>query len=130
MSTNRKPRGDRAAASAAPQRGGRGAPSRKFYTPGGSPFRHAVERRSAPALVWLHRAPRWIIPVAVLILLLVGAAAPRPVGALAFLILAAGLSWLCFLSWPALRPHSRLLRMVAVAIILAVAIGRGTGILP
>lgn len=95
-----------------------------FYTPGAGPLRQAVERRSALPLVWLHQAPRWILPVALGLVLIAGLMVPGPVGALLLVVLSLFFAWLAFLAWPSITAGQRLLRMVAVAVLLALALGQ------
>ncbi|RKS74825.1 hypothetical protein BZB76_3347 [Actinomadura pelletieri DSM 43383] len=93
--------------------------------PGG--LRAAIERRSAAPVVFLHRLPRWTLLVAVFALLVVGMAGSGWVAAAGLLVLAAALAWFAYLNWPALDGSGRALRIVALAILLAFALGRGIG---
>ncbi|PRY02712.1 DUF6703 family protein [Allonocardiopsis opalescens] len=122
MSPKRKRRGR------APGRPGQGGPRRplpegdSFYTPASSPLRRAIERRSAAPLVYLHQAPRWLLPVALTAVLLVGMLVAGPLGALALVVLAAFIAWLCYLSWPRLTMGKRLVRLGLVALVLVGAL--------
>lgn len=86
------------------------------------PARQAFERRSAPLLVYITALPRWVPLVATLALVAVGLLVHGVVGFLALLVLAAFLGWLVVLSWPTLTAGPRVLRLVAVAILLAGAV--------
>jgi hypothetical protein len=46
-------------------------------------------------------------------------------GAVMLLVVTAFLAWLAVLSWPALRPPTRVLRVLAVAVLLALSIWIG-----
>lgn len=93
-----------------------------FYTPGASDARRRLERSSARLLVHLHQMPPWAPAVLMAVLLVVGLAVPGWGGAAALVVVAAFLGWLAALSWPRLSPGMRLLRLAAVAGVLAVAV--------
>ncbi len=80
-----------------------------------------MERVSAQPLIFLQQLPRWLPPVAVLALLITGLAVPGWIGAVAFVLVAAFLAWLGYLSWPTISTSGRLLRIAAVACLLAFA---------
>ncbi|GAA2267857.1 DUF6703 family protein [Actinomadura sp. NPDC048955] len=90
-------------------------------------LRAAVERRSATAVVFLHRMPRWILLVAVFVLLVIGMAGTGWVAAAGLLVLAAALGWFAYLNWPALDGSGRVLRLAALAVLVGFALGRGIG---
>lgn len=98
-----------------PQAGGEG---RTLYTPGASSARRRLERASAKPLLFLQQL-RWVMPVVLAGLLVAGIAVRGPGGAVAFVLLAAVLSWLAALSWPTLNPSSRLMRAAVVVVVLA-----------
>jgi len=85
-----------------------------------------MERSSAKPLVWLQQQPVWLPPVVVAVLLIAGLAVPGWLGATALVLVAAFLGWLAALSWPRLNRSGRLLRLAAVAAVLAVAIIQAT----
>ncbi|NVI91657.1 DUF6703 family protein [Actinomadura sp. BRA 177] len=93
----------------------------------GSGLRAAIERRSAAAVVFLHRLPRWVLLVAVFLLLVVGMAGTGWVAAAGLLVLAVALAWFAYLNWPELGGSGRLLRVVALAVLVGFALGRGIG---
>jgi hypothetical protein len=92
-----------------------------LYTPNASPARQAAERRSARPLLYLHQLPRWVPPVVLALLLVVGLAVKGPAGAVALCAVAAVLGWLATLSWPRLTTGGRAGRLLTVAVLLAVA---------
>jgi hypothetical protein len=92
-----------------------------LYTPGASPARQAAERRSAKPALFLHQLPAWIAPLVLVVLLVAGLALRGPAGALALGGVAAVLAWLAMLSWPRLSAGGRLGRVLAIALMLALA---------
>ena len=97
-----------------------------LYTPGASDARSRMERSSAKPLVWLHQHPVWLPPLVVALLLVVGLAVPGWLGAAALILVAGFLGWLAALSWPQTSTRGRLLRLAAVAGVLAVALIQAT----
>ncbi|TDQ52040.1 DUF6703 family protein [Actinorugispora endophytica] len=93
-----------------------------FFTPGASPLRRAVERRSAVPLVVLHNAPRWVLPVGMVGVLFAGLLLAGIAGALLLALLAAFIGWLAFLAWPRLRRPERATRCVVVATLLGLGV--------
>lgn len=89
--------------------------------------RAAVERWSAAPVAFLHRVPRWTLLVAVFVLLVIGMVGTGWVAAAGVLVLAAALAWFAFLNWPALDGSGKALRIVALALLVGFALGRGIG---
>lgn len=89
--------------------------------------RRALEDRSVPLLMKVQRAPRWLAPLVAVTLLLVGLAAPAIIGGPALLLLVLILGWLAYLSWPHLGETGRLLRVVAVVLLLGLGMARLLG---
>lgn len=104
--------------------GNSSAEGRSFYTPGADGFRRAVERRSAAVLVWLHQAPRWLLPAAMAAVFLGGLVLSGAPGAALLGVLAIFFIWLAFIAWPTLQTRQRVLRCVIVAILLVLAIAQ------
>jgi hypothetical protein len=90
------------------------------------PFRRKFEQRSAGVLSRLSRAPAWLPLVIVLVLTVAGLLIRGPAGALLLLVLAALVGWLCYLSWPTLAGNARAVRLLVLAILVAVAIRQYT----
>ena len=97
-----------------------------LYTPGASDSRRSLEHTSARPLLLLHQLPVWLVPVVLTALLVTGLAVPGWPGAAALVLVAAFLGWLAAVSWPRLAPGGRLLRVAAVACVLAVAVIQAT----
>jgi hypothetical protein len=92
-----------------------------LYTPNASAARQAAERRSARPLLYLHQLPRWVPPVVLALLLVVGLAVKGPGGGAALCALAVVLGWLAALSWPRLTAGGRAGRLLTVLVLLAIA---------
>ncbi|KAB2345579.1 DUF6703 family protein [Actinomadura rudentiformis] len=93
-------------------------------TPG---MRATVERLSAKPVVFLHTLPRWVLLVAVFALLVIGMWGNGWVGAAGLLVLLAFLTWFAYLNWPALDTSGRALRVVAMGLLAAFAVGHVVG---
>jgi hypothetical protein len=102
------------------------SPPKPFLTPGASPFRHAVERRSATVLVFLSKLPRALPGLLVAGLVVLALLAPAGVSAAALFAVAALLVWLVYLSWPSVPATGRLVRVVVIAVVVAYAVARAT----
>lgn len=99
-----------------------GKPRQGSPVPDAGRTRRAVERHSAPLLLHIRRLPRWLVALGPLALLLAGLAAPGPFGSAALIALAVLLAWLGYVSWPSLRAPGRVLRLLAVGTLLALAV--------
>jgi hypothetical protein len=95
-----------------------------LFTPDASPPRQALEHRSATWLLWLHQLPRWLLPVLAAGLLVAGFAVSGLGGAVILCGLAVVLGWLATVSWPRLPAQGRLLRVIVIGAVLAVAVVR------
>lgn len=93
-----------------------------MFTPGASPARQAVERRSAAPLALLYQLPRWALPIGLAVVLIAGLATGGVIGAVLLLALAVFLGWLAYLSWPSLGGQARVLRVAAGLVLVAIAI--------
>jgi hypothetical protein len=97
-----------------------------------SDFQKYVAKISSPYLVRLHALPRWVIPILMTFLLLVGLLAnPNEtwgfwIGFLALMFIAFFLTWLLILSWMILVPTSRLLRILVIGLLLYASFSRFT----
>ncbi|ETK35937.1 DUF6703 family protein [Microbispora sp. ATCC PTA-5024] len=96
----------------------------QFFTPGATGLRRSVELKSATPLVFLFQLPRWVVPVAMVALLLAGLVVADWRGGIAVLPVLAFVLWLAYLSWPSLRPAGRLLRVALVTFIVLLAATR------
>ena len=89
--------------------------------------RARFEARSARTLTTLHRMPRWVLPVVLAAVLLLGLALPSRWAGLLLLLLAAFLGWLLALAWPLVDARGRLLRSLVVLALLVVGVLRLVG---
>ena len=95
-----------------------------------SDFRKRFEKASAPYLARIHALPRWILPVFMTIILLIGLLAnPNEspglwIGFFALLFIGLILVWLLALSWPLLTRSSKVLRVLVAILIFFTAFSR------
>ncbi|WP_233507793.1 DUF6703 family protein [Spongiactinospora gelatinilytica] len=120
--------GEPGAGKGGPPRGGKSRrplpQGEQFFTPGATGFRKAVEERSAAPLVFLFGLPRWVVPVLMVALLLVGFAVPDWRGGVAVLPVAGFVGWLAYMSWPSLRVGGRLMRVALLTFLALLAADR------
>jgi hypothetical protein len=88
-------------------------------------IRQSIERLSLRPAAYLRHLPRWLPPVVLAALFIGGLAVHGWGGAVMLLIVTAFLAWLAVLSWPALAPQTRLLRVLALAVLLALCVWQG-----
>jgi hypothetical protein len=93
-------------------------PGEQFFTPGATGLRRKVELRSAAPLVFLFQLPRWIAPVLLVVLLLVGFAVPSFWGGVAVLPVLGFVGWLAYMSWPSLGAGGRLMRVALLTFLI------------
>lgn len=96
-------------------------------TPGAAPLRARIERASAPVLIMLHQLPRAAVGLALLILFALGVVLPAAAGVFFLAIAFVALSWLAYLSWPVVPTQAKVLRIITLAALVAVAIWRLAG---
>ncbi len=75
----------------------------------------------------MSRLPPLVVPGAMLVLMLVGLAAPLPYALAALGVIAVFVCWLAFISWPVLDLRGRLTRTLMIVVVLGSALGRITG---
>jgi len=78
--------------------------------------------RGAALLVFLSRLPRWVVLATVLVIVIVGLAAPGAAGAVFLVALAGLLGWLLTVAWPVLPGAGRALRLATIALVLGYAV--------
>ncbi|WP_406041945.1 hypothetical protein OG799_00520 [Micromonospora sp. NBC_00898] len=83
-----------------------------------------MQRTQSLLLARLARVNPTTVFLATLVLVLVGFFAPGPVGGGLLLALAAGLVWLMVTTWPVQRPATRVLRLVMLTLLVAVAMAK------
>ena len=82
-------------------------------------IRQSIERLSLRPAAYLRALPRWLPPVVLAALFIGGLAVHGWGGAVMLLVVTLFLAWLAVLSWPALQPSTRALRVVALVVLLA-----------
>ena len=88
-------------------------------------IRQSIERLSLRPAAYLRALPRWLPPVVIAALFVGGLAVRGWGGAVMLLLVAVVLAWLAVLSWPAAQPQTRVLRVVALAALLGLAVWQG-----
>jgi len=85
---------------------------------------NAFERISAPYLLRLHAAPRWLLAVSLAAFLVVGLLVEGPVGATFLFVVALFLGWLAAIGWRLLSPGARAVRLMIVALVVAAGVAQ------
>ncbi|MGB2572334.1 DUF6703 family protein [Micromonospora citrea] len=83
-----------------------------------------MQRTQSPVLARLARANPTSVFLATLVLVLVAFFAPGPVGGVLLLALAAGLVWLMAVTWPVQAPRTRVVRLLMLTLLIAVALAK------
>ncbi|TMR09826.1 hypothetical protein ETD86_41990 [Nonomuraea turkmeniaca] len=97
----------------------------RFFTPGATGLRKAVEQRSSVPMTYLFtQVPRWVPPVLLVVLMLAGFAVTNPLGGAAALVVLAFVAWLAYLSWPSLRVGAKVLRVAMMTFLVLLAATR------
>lgn len=92
-----------------------------------STSRDRFEDVSRGPLYALNRVPRPLIVILMAAFLVGGLLLPPALGAVMLAVLGLFLLWLLILSWPAIAPGSRLLRVITVGLVFGAAVMRATG---
>lgn len=80
------------------------------------------DRQPPDPLARLTRLNPTVVVFATLALFLGVLLLPDPVGAVLILVIVGGLGWLLGRTWPVLAPPARVLRMLVIALLVAVAL--------
>ncbi|MCW3845047.1 hypothetical protein ONA70_33770 [Micromonospora yasonensis] len=83
-----------------------------------------MQPTQSPLLARLARLNPTTVFLATLVLVLMAIFAPGPLGGVLLLLLAAGLVWLMTITWPVQRPATRVLRLVLLTLLIAVALAK------
>ncbi len=81
-------------------------------------IQQSIQRLSLRPVAYLRALPRWLPPIVLGVLFVGGLAVRGWAGAVLLLVVTVFLAWLAALSWPALQPPTRALRVLAVAALL------------
>jgi hypothetical protein len=87
----------------------------------------AVADRSRGFVVLLARQPKYLVPAAMVVLMLVGLTAPLVFALPALVVIGLFVTWLAFLSWPVIDTRQRAVRALMIAIIAFAFVGRVAG---
>jgi hypothetical protein len=82
-----------------------------------SPFRLSVENASRSLLTRLHRLPRLLLPLVTGILFAVGVLGPLTIALIALAAIFVFVTWLAYLSWPAVTAGGKLMRLLMVVLV-------------
>ncbi|MFE9692944.1 DUF6703 family protein [Micromonospora sp. NPDC005806] len=83
-----------------------------------------MQSTQTPLLARLARLNPTVVFLATLVLVLVGLFAPGPMGGALLLLLAAMLVWLMAVTWSVQAPATRVLRLVMLTLLLAIALAK------
>ncbi|SBT49462.1 DUF6703 family protein [Micromonospora narathiwatensis] len=83
-----------------------------------------MQRTQSPVLARLARLNPTAVFLATLVLVLVALFAPGPAGGVLLLALAVLLVWLMTVTWSVQRPATRLLRLLMLTLLIAVALAK------
>src|SRR3954451_9487882 len=99
---------------------GRAAPRKVSQQPttSDSALRTAIAERSKGFALFLSRLPQFMIPAAIVVLMVLGLVAPLPIAVPALVIIFLFVSWLAYLSWPVLQGNQRTVRVLMLGLIL------------
>lgn len=76
----------------------------------------------------LHRLPKWVIPILMVALLLLGLLIPSNWAGIFIVLIAVFLGWLLALSWPVILPGSRLFRLLVIVLVAGVGVAKMLGL--
>ncbi len=89
-----------------------------------------LQRVSLPLITRLSRVPRWLVVIALAVLLVLGMIQTGSLawlGALILGLLTVFFAWLLVLSWPAIPASGRLLRLIVVAALAGLTVLKAMG---
>jgi hypothetical protein len=92
-----------------------------------SSLRTWVANHSRGVVLALSRLPQFVVPAAMVLLMVVGLVAPVAVAVVALAVMVVFMGWLAFLSWPVLAAPQRGMRVVALLLITGAAVARLAG---
>ncbi len=87
-------------------------------------LRKSFERNSAPILIFIHGLPRATVLIVLVGLMFIGLVNTGIIGFIALMVVATFIGWLLLLSWPLLEPRPKLLRTLAVLLVIVSAVVR------
>ena len=84
-----------------------------------SALRKSVTDASAPLLLRIHSLNKFLVPVLIAALMLLGLVLPPPFAGMSLSVVCLFIGWLMYLSWPLLDPRSKLIRSIVLIILVA-----------
>lgn len=84
-----------------------------------SALRKSVTDASAPILLRIHALPKFLVPVLIAGLMLLGLFLQPPYSGISLTVVCVFIGWLMYLSWPLLDPRSKLIRFLVFVILVA-----------
>ena len=81
-------------------------------------LRKSIERFSAPLLMSLNRLPKFLVPILVAVLLVVGLYQKNALGLVCISLVALFIIWLSYLAWPVLEARAKVVRLVMIGLLL------------
>lgn len=81
-------------------------------------LRKSIERFSAPLLISLNRLPKFLVPIFVAVLLVVGLYQKNALGLVCISLVALFIIWLSYLAWPVLEARAKVVRLVMIGLLL------------
>ena len=111
------------------------SPRRTRRTPSGGATPHGAttgararfEAASRPALLRMQLLPTFVVPVLLAVMLFLGLVVPQPWAGSMLVLIAVFLTWLTAVSWPAITPGSRFLRVAVDLGLLGLGVMRIMG---
>lgn len=89
--------------------------------------REQLATASLPAVLFLHRLPKWALVAGPLLVLLLGLLLPYAWSGVLLLVLAAFLSWLIVLAWPRMANPARVMRVLVVLLLVGAGVAKMLG---
>jgi hypothetical protein len=80
-------------------------------------------------LLWMRAMPAFLLPLLIAVTLFLGLALPWPWTGVLLVVVGLFLSWLTALSWPAISPGSRALRVLVNIAIIALGVLKVQGLI-
>lgn len=87
-----------------------------------SALRKSVTDASAPLLLRIHSLPKFLVPVVIAVLMMLGLFSPALLGGIALSVVCLFIGWLMYLSWPLLDPSSKLIRSIVFIILVTATV--------
>lgn len=87
-------------------------------------LRKTVERFSAPVLIKLTNMPRYVLPIALVVLVFAGFYYPGILGGLCLVVVDVFIGWLTYLSWPVDVTKKRAVRVFVFLVLVTLTVSQ------